>query len=66
MHLVDSGPRRLFLRGRFPSSEIDFYLQAIQGATKRDAAGRTGSVTVKAVFASGNDGGLELQNQLVA
>ncbi len=63
---VDSFPSGFFLVGSFGAREVYFYLEAIQGAAEGDTARDAGRVALKAVFAGGDDRGLELQDCFIA
>jgi len=66
MDLIDALPRRFLVGRGLGSRQGDLHIKTIQGSAKNDSAGRARGVTTEAVFASGDDGSLELQDHFVA
>lgn len=66
MNLVDSGPRRLLVAGRFGSRKVDLHLEAIEFAAKRDATRSTGRMAMETMLARRDDGRLKLEDGFIA
>jgi hypothetical protein len=66
VHLIDSFPRRLFVRRRFGAGKGDFDFQTVQRTAERNAAWCGQRMAVEAVLASRDNRRCKLQNHFIA